>query len=78
MASNNYYSKANLAEDGAHEVLDAIKNPAFEAAMIAEHNIVHAVATEWKEWLEPVRKSNRDKRKKEKDALTKATKAAAK
>lgn len=78
LASNNYYSKANLAESGATEVLTALQSKQFEEAMIAEHNIVHAVASEWKELLEPVRKLNRDKRKKEKDAINKAAKAAAK
>lgn len=78
LASNNYYSKANLAESGASDVLNALQSKQLEDAMIAEHNIVHAVASEWKELLEPVRKLNRDKRKKEKDAINKAIKAAAK
>lgn len=79
LASNNYYSKANLADDPAFaQHLAALKQPEYEAKMIEEHSIVHAVATEWAQHLEPIRKANRDKKKKEKDALAKAAKLAAK
>jgi hypothetical protein len=78
LASNNYYSKANLKEDTKYsEVLGALNQTAVTDQMIAEHNIVREVAVKWNEYLAPSRKANRDKKKKETDARKKAEKEAA-
>lgn len=79
LASNNYYSKQNLKDDEnpqMQKVLEALNAENVTQQMIAEHNIVHDTATRWGEYLEPSRKINRDKKKKERDAEKKAEKLA--
>jgi hypothetical protein len=76
LAAANYFSKTNLAKEPAlKNVLAKIKQEDIEKAMVAEHNIVKQVAEEWRRYLEPSRKLQRDTRKKVKDAETKAEKA---
>jgi len=79
LASNNYYSKANLKEEAEYApVLEALNKTEVTDQMIAEHNIVREVAMKWNEYLAPSRKINRDKKKKENDARKKAEAAAEK
>ena len=72
LASNNYYSKANLKENTEYApVLEALNKEEVTHQMILEHNIVRETAIKWNKYLAPSRKINRDKKKKENDARKK-------
>jgi len=78
LASNNYYSKANLKENPDHApILNALNQTEITQQMIAEHNIVRDTAMNWTDYLAPSRKLQRDKKKKENDARKKLEKEAA-
>ena len=77
IAAANYFPRAALAADPNYaQVAEFIARDDIRQAMLNEHNIVKAVSDEWHSLLEPGRKVQRDARKKEKDRILKAQKAA--
>jgi len=73
LASNNYYSKENLKENNEYSpVLEALNREEVIQQMILEHNIVKETLMKWNEYLAPFRKINRNKKKKENEAVNKS------
>lgn len=73
----NYYSKTALAADpNLAAAANALQTTDVRQAMLNEHNVVKNVSAEWQAILAPGRKANQDARKKQKDAVNKAAKAA--
>lgn len=63
-AAANYYSRVALGADPALEpIAQALEREDIRAAMLQEHNIVKAARTGWHNILEPVRRQQRDIRK---------------
>lgn len=79
LASCNYYSSEDLKKnptDTNVQLFEILKNKQYTDQMVIEHQIVRDTAARWNEYLEPLRKKNRDAKKKERDAEKKAQKRA--
>jgi len=68
LASRNYFSKEDLKEnDNYFKILETLEKVTNQ--MILEHNIVKETSLKWNEYLEPFRKANRDKKRKESEII---------
>lgn len=77
IAAANYFTKAVLNTNPQFaDIAAAIAEPSTREAMLNEHNLVKEVSERWKALLEPGRKIKQEARKKERDAIKKANKAA--
>lgn len=73
IAAANYYSRAALLQDtNLVQAAKALDRADVRQSMLEEHNMVKAVSAQWHELLEPSRKEQRDRRKREKDAEKRA------
>ena len=77
IAAANYFTKAVLNSNPDYAaVANAIAGDDVRQGMLNEHNLVKTVSEKWKALLEPGRKIKQEARKKERDAIKKANKAA--
>lgn len=73
IAASNYYSRAALLDDtNLVAAAEALEQADVRQAMLDEHTVVKQVSAQWKELLEPDRKIQRDRRKREADAAKRA------